>query len=68
MSRLSDFAERKAAAEDSIRANAAALAAVTGADPVELPDNPHRDLTPDHVALLEIVAQCVAATVELATP
>lgn len=69
MSRRSDLTERKQAAEESIRTNAAALAAITGAAAVELPDDTaHRDATAEEVAQLELLAQCVAATVELATP
>lgn len=66
MPTLADLTLRKAAAEDAIRANAAALAAITGADPVQLPDSPHTEATPETVALYETVAQLTAAVVALA--
>lgn len=67
MPTYSEMALRKAAAAATIRDNADALAGITGATPVDF----HAALTaddPQTVELLEIVAQLVAAVVELSTP
>lgn len=65
MSRRSDLTLRKKAAEDSIRANAAGLAAITAADPVVVPEAHQTDATPEIVAAYEVLAQALAAIAAL---
>lgn len=67
MATTAQIATRKAAAAAIINANSAALAALAGAQPLTLHAALQAD-DPQTAELLELLAQIVAAIVELSTP